>query len=313
MKSIVIISVYFGKFPHHFDLLLESIKKNPTVDFLVITDQEMTSNLPNLSYINMSLEDLDTLIKKKLNSSFGINDVYKCCDYKPVYGVLFEDYVKHYDYWGHCDLDLLFGNIRKFITDSILEKYDKILPLGHLSIYRNTSKVNNRFKDVGSKCGDYDMVFSSEKSFFFDEQDGIGSIYNHNKYPFYDKRVFADISIMRKRFSLSSNDINYDYQVFYWEDGSVYRAYEKGGSIKKDEFVYIHFKQRSYLRSKVSQDPIRSFYICNSGFIDKELGLPALSDIRKYNPFKGNLYELLEFKSKLIYNKLKMRLSPRFR
>ena len=33
-------------------------------------------------------------------------------DLRPAYGVLFEEYLDGYDFWGHCDLDVLFGRIR---------------------------------------------------------------------------------------------------------------------------------------------------------------------------------------------------------
>ena len=47
-----------------------------------------------------------------------------------------------YDFWGYCDIDLIFGNIRKFITDDILDKYDKILSRGHFTLFRNKDSIN---------------------------------------------------------------------------------------------------------------------------------------------------------------------------
>ncbi len=304
MKKIVIISVYFGEFPRHFDLLLKSIEKNPTIDFLIFTDQKASSNMKNLKYVNISLKDLDKRIKKKLGHEFGVKRPYKCCDFKPAYGVLFGDYIRKYDFWGHSDLDLIFGDIRKFITEEILDNYDKILPLGHLSLYRNTTEINSRYMGDGASCGSYDEVFSNEKSYAFDEWNGIMDIYYKNGFSFYDKRLFADISILRKRFTLALDDKNYNQQVFYWEDGHVYRAFMEGGTVKKDEFVYIHFKQRKYLDNKDVKDDSNGFYICDKGFIFKEKGLPKKTDIKKYNRFRGILYEFIETRFSLL--KIKM-------
>lgn len=39
---------------------------------------------------------------------------------------MFQEYIKDYDFWGHCDADLIFGDIRKFVTDDILNKYDRL-------------------------------------------------------------------------------------------------------------------------------------------------------------------------------------------
>ena len=45
-------------------------------------------------------------------------------------------------YWGHCDVDLIWGDIRKFVTDDVLTKYKRIFSRGHCSIYENSSEVN---------------------------------------------------------------------------------------------------------------------------------------------------------------------------
>lgn len=315
MKKIVIIGVYFGEFPSNYKLWLRSCEYNSTVDFLIFTNQMIESKMKNVKYINISFENFNKLIKNKIGNEFNIEHPYKCCDYRPAYGVIFEDYIREYDFWGHCDFDMIFGDIRKFITEDMLNIYDKILPLGHLSLYRNTSKVNNRYKEEGSLVGDYEEVFrNSNENFAFDEIKGIGNIYYRNKYPFFDKIIFADISITKKRFTLILNDKNrknYNNQVFYWENGHVCRAYEDDGIIKIDEFIYIHFKQRKYLKNLVDMDNCNSFYICDLGFIQKENRISALNDIKKYNKYPGKLYEICEegkFKYKEIKRKIKKRI-----
>ena len=37
---------------------------------------------------------------------------YKLCDFKPAYGFIFGEYLKEYDYWGHCDIDIVWGDLR---------------------------------------------------------------------------------------------------------------------------------------------------------------------------------------------------------
>jgi len=32
----------------------------------------------------------------------------------------------HIVFWGYCDIDLIFGNIRAFMTDELLNEYDII-------------------------------------------------------------------------------------------------------------------------------------------------------------------------------------------
>ena len=294
MKKIVILGVYFGRFPDNYELWLKSCKYNSTIDFKVFTDQAIKSNYRNLEYIHMDLSEFNNLMKEKIGDKYNILYPYKCCDFKPVYGVILEDYIKSYDFWGHCDFDMIFGNLRRFLNDDILKKYDKILPLGHLSLYRNTKEVNNRYKDKGSIVGDYDYVFSHRENVAFDEMNGIANIYYYNKYPFYDKRIFADISTIRKRFTLALKDKNYNNQVFYWLNCSVYRAFEQDGKIITEEFAYIHFKRRKYLKIKFDADKTNSFFICNDGFIKKDEGIPTIEDIKKYNKYPGYIIETFE-------------------
>ena len=78
--------------------------------------------------------------EKKLGFPVALNSPYKLCDFKPSDGEVFEDYLNDYDYWGHCDVDLIWGDIRKFVTDELLEKYVRIFSRGHCSIYRNSSE-----------------------------------------------------------------------------------------------------------------------------------------------------------------------------
>lgn len=293
--------------PSNYDLLLKSIKKNPSISFLFFTDQKLESRLSNLKYEFLTISKFNQIVKKKIGAKYRIERPYKCCDYRPTFGVLFEDYIKEYDYWGHCDIDLIFGDLRKFITDDLLKKYDKVFPLGHLTLYRNTRKVNNRYRENGSLVGNYDEVFLSQKPFYFDEQNGIGKIYSTNNYPAYNERVFADISNLRHRFVLALDDKNYKHQIFYWENGHVYRAFENNGIIEQDEFVYIHFKRRKNLINYVDNQNAESFYICNKGFISKKIGLPSLNDIKQYNKYYGAIYELLEKN----YNLAKLRFKNR--
>lgn len=313
MKKIVIIGVYFGKFPLNYDLWLKSTKYNPTIDFKIFTDQKLISDQKNLEYIKMTLEEFNILMQKKIGEKYIINHAYKCCDYKPVYGIILEDYIQKYDFWGHCDFDMIFGDLRKYFTEELLREYDKILPLGHLSLYRNTHSVNNRYKDDGSLCGNYDNVFSSNLNYAFDETSGIAQIYYKNNYPFYDKRIFADISIIHKRFTCAMGDRNYKYQIFYWEKGGTYRDYYENGIIKKEEFIYIHFKQRKYLTIMCDAEKCNSFYICDKGFIEKSRST-TLSDIKKYNNYRGFLneyFELLSYRIKKIFIGIKCKLFGR--
>ena len=284
--SICIIGVYFGKLPAYFNLWLQSCERNADTDFLVVTDNKLTDLPNNVKCVNMLFKEFKSLVDEKLGFETALTTPYKCCDFKVVYGIVLSDYLKTYDFWGHCDFDLIFGNIRTFITEEILEKYDKVLPLGHLSLYRNTPECNNRYKESGSRIGDYVKVYTNPQNVAFDEMRGIYQIYLKNDFPMYSQRPFADIATTYKRFRTSEKN-NYKYQAFYWEDGRVYRSgYKKNKESFTEEYVYIHFQKRGFNNTVESDQS--AFYICPDGFVKKNHShIPIIDDIKKVNPYNA--------------------------
>lgn len=84
-------------------------------------------------------------------------------------GFLFEKYIKDFDYWGHCDCDLIFGNLEKNVTPLLNEDYDKLFAAGHLTIYKNTYENNRRFMKSYKGRVLYKEAFTTDKIFVFDE------------------------------------------------------------------------------------------------------------------------------------------------
>lgn len=306
MNEICIIGVYFGKFKNYFSLWLKSCEYNSTLDFYIFTDVLYEGYRPNNVYfVNMTLTQLKSVASKKIDLDISLERPYKCCDLKPLYGVIFQDYIKSYKYWGHCDLDLIFGDIRFFLGKYNYSEYDKFLNLGHLSLYKNTDNVNHYYKMSGSKCGDYTTVLLNDNSYAFDENDGIVQIYLQNELPLFYKRIFADISHIYRRFKLSGycsldgKDKNYKRQIFYWEKGKVYRAYYIKHQLFIEEYAYIHFKCRPNFNVDFNIDEVDSFYVTPIGFVPKD-GDVTEENIDKYNP-----YPLVPFKEYLEFLKWK--------
>jgi len=184
--SIALLTCYLGKLPWYFSYFVFSCKYNPTIDFYIITDDCTYKNpLPNhVKLIYKKLGDIKLLADKKLGLSVNISTGYKLCDFKPAYGLIFSELIDGYDFWGHCDIDIIFGNIRNFITDELLENYDLISVRhdyisGCFLLYRNIPKLNNLF--LHSR--DYKKVFTSDKHYCFDETNfahdafGEGKVY----------------------------------------------------------------------------------------------------------------------------------------
>jgi len=73
-------------------------------------------------------------------------------------------------FWGHIDIDVIFGNIRDFITDDLLENYDLISVrpdwiAGCFLLFKNILKMNTLF--CHSK--DYKKAFTMAGYINFDE------------------------------------------------------------------------------------------------------------------------------------------------
>ncbi len=298
MLKICIVGVYWGRLPSYFQLWKKSAEYNSSIDFLIVTDQKLESLPINVHVLNMSFAQFRTLVDTAIGFSVALDSPYKCCDYKPAYGLIFKHFLNGYDYWGQCDFDMIFGDIRHFLESNKYYLYDKFLPLGHLSLYRNNEQNNHRFMESGGYI-DYRTVFANNSNFAFDEYDGMYAIYKTGKYPFFDKRIFADIDQKFKRFRLSDHrdeqkEIkNYPCQTFYYENGKVYRAYVNKGAIIKEEYIYIHFQKRKNMFMEFDSNDVNAYYLTDVGFISKTEEV-SIKMMKKINPYQGFLFEKFE-------------------
>jgi len=288
MYRLLTISCYFGKLPEHFPEFLRSVEMNSTIDFLLVTDCKI-DNLPgNVQVYNCSFEEIKERFQSKFDFPIVLDRPYKLCDFKPAFGLAFQEYLIGYDFWGHCDMDMIFGDIRKFLPGEVLEKHDKIYKFGHLTYYRNTAENNARFKM--DNWITYRQAFSTKESVAFDEIAGMQNIYDTHGFSTYFSRDYADITYGKVRFTLSYFHVpeelvatnNYDKQVFYWEDGHVYRAYLKDGKILREEFNYINFSKRRMVRNNLPENCC-SFFITYKGLFIKQ-GEVQEADFDRYNP-----------------------------
>ena len=307
VKKMGIVICYFGKLPDYYKIWEYSCGKNQDIDFLLFTDQKIVSKYHNVKIINLNLEDMSKIISQKLKLKINIDKPYKLCDFRPAYGQIFAEYLTKYDFWGHCDLDQVFGNIRKFITEDILEKYDRIQDRGHLNLYRNVDKINTLYKKRGA-IYNYKEVFTNNFNYAFDEFTGINRICERNKVKCYNKIKIADIDRRFSNYKLVGN-INYELQIFYWEEGNLKRAYVLDNDIIEDEFCYLHFQKKNP-NINIDLDTIpKAFYINKRGIEEKEyLKTPTFEKIeqlsmhtKKEENEEKRQYVLKRIKEFLIY------------
>lgn len=249
MKSIAYLVPYFGCLPKGFDLWLISAGANPSINWIIFTDDHTDYRYPaNVKVIYQTYDLFVDRIRAHFDFPVCIDRPWKLCEFRPAYGEIFSSELEGYDFWGHCDLDLLWGDIRSFITDDILSRYEKIGFQGHSTLYKNTPDVNRRYKEVVPDAGiDYRDIFSSAEGHCFDEV-GMCSIYDHLRLPYYRETNFAHLDRFHSSFFLGHLPISEDYknhrQVFVWDKGHIYRYYLTGGEVRREEFMYIHFFSR---------------------------------------------------------------------
>lgn len=285
MSKIVLINCYFGKLPSFFELFLKSCEKNKEVDFLIFSDNTWKDLPDNVKIVNISFEELKKKIQSNFDFDIALNTPYKICDYRPAYGYIFGEYLNEYEFWGYCDFDMIFGNIDKYLTDEVLNSFDKIYQFGHLTIIKNTKINNTLFMDEGNPY--YKDVFQTDVNAVFDEINGIQKKFLQRGLKVYTERDYADITPRHHRFLLSKafvnipND-NFRHQIFAYEDGKVFRYYLDEKNIKKEEFIYIHIQKRDL---PVTTEVGDKFFITYKGFIPYENEV-TIYDVKKYNKFK---------------------------
>ncbi len=171
-KRIAILTCWYGSYPWYFPYFIHSCSYNPTIDFCIITDnQQLIYNKPeNVIKIHKTLDEIKAIGNEKLGFTISIDNPDKLNDFKPAYGFLFPEIIKGYDFWGHSDLDIIYGDIREFLNDEMLTQYDFIslrhdYTTGCFCLYRNNDKVNSFFM----RSKDYKLVMSSSPHYCFDE------------------------------------------------------------------------------------------------------------------------------------------------
>ena len=237
MKRIRLIIPYFGRLPKFFPYFLLTAKRNQKIDFLIYTDQKVDQfdilNAKNIEFVTLSFDELREKVQSKFDFKISLKTPYKLCDYKVAYGLIFEEELKGYDYWGFCDTDVLLGDIYQFLEEhSFFENdYARYGLLGHLQIFKNSREVNRVF-------------MSGQGSYYrFDEADGIQKIFEKNNFKQLQDKFFDDIDI--SHFSFREYGENEPKRYYFWSEEN---GLESINLIDSDIVVkrplYAHFQKR---------------------------------------------------------------------
>ena len=176
--KITIIILYNNPWPHWFKYFLRSCEANKNIEWLIFSENNSPETTPeNVRFVYISVVDLSKRIKEKLGIDPVIIHPFKFSDFKPAFGLIFNEYIHDSTFWGYCDIDLVFGNFIRFLTDEIIENHDIISPSadffpGHFLLLRNAESINNLFK----LAQNWKEVYSKPECFCFDEKNYVPPI-----------------------------------------------------------------------------------------------------------------------------------------
>ena len=226
----------------------------------------------------MTLNEFRANASQKLGFEPCIPTAYKLCDFKPAYGFLFEDYIQDYEYWGHCDCDLVFGNLEKVLSPVLDKDYDKIFAAGHLTIYKNTFDNNRRFMKSLEGREIYREAFTTSRIYVFDENVrcsmnpdrlNVHTLFRDNDAKIYEKDLSFNVSpkkakITRTAYNPQTQKFEEDHRYanlaryYLCADGLLVVSWNKDHAVvNTHQYLYMHLQSRRMrMSAEVVQSPV---------------------------------------------------------
>ena len=258
--KIAIYSFFFGAWPDWIEVYFESLKNNPTIDFYILTDCDTTLvEADNIIFKKIVFEEYLAECGEKLGLNLSAETPVKLCDLRPALGFIHQDLFADYQFYGWTDLDLLFGDIRSFYTDELLDKYDVLSThepriAGHLSLFKNNDRNRTMFHNIYR----WEEKFQNPKFVGVDETcftnaytmtipDKFNEKFNTN----FDNGFFRFLKKQRKKKMYMKEQYTTPFLPVPWIDGSLNSDqpdewYYKNGHVTNNrdgdrKFIYIHF------------------------------------------------------------------------
>lgn len=275
---ICLILPYYGVFPNYFHLWINSASHNSFIDFYIITDSDFSYQLPeNIHLKKISLNEIKQRLQEKTKKKVSLSSPYKLCDYKPAYGLIFEDIVCNYDYWGWCDPDIIWGNLQLIINENSIEKYDVIGGGGAFTICKNTDFLKKYFLYTNSSMPSFSFneVRTTKKNLIFDEwgATNIRKYLNIKETSQYDwlYRKVLDVTppdIKKRHSPMFIRFCNYPIIAKY-ENGHIFAySISPSGIENTQEYAYCHLQKR---KINIITQQLDSFLLYNEMFLPLQM------------------------------------------
>jgi hypothetical protein len=240
---------YSGALPNWMPLFLRSVELNPDVHLFLLSTRTPDWLPANVTLVPLSLSEIEGRVRKYIDAALSVDHAYKLCALKPFYGLLFPELVEGYDFWGYCDIDLVFGNLSELLTADRLALVDVFfadahMVVGHFALYRNHPEINALAKRIPN----YIKRIAIKGHCALDE-DGMTEVVAANPGIRWSKArtlresqltLTANGQMMGRTFGVLG-----DQHRGYWRAG---RSYIESREHSPQEVLYLHFMglKRSY-------------------------------------------------------------------
>jgi hypothetical protein len=208
LPRITLVGVYLGRLPFYSPLFFKSAAANPSVEFLIATDQAPPRPLPaNIRFLPITRRTFEILATEKIGRPMRLQSARKLCDYKPAYGRIFCDDLRRADYWGHIDFDVIWGNIPKFVSPALADgavviSADGKRLSGVFTLYHNNHALRELFREIP----DVYARMNAADCFDLDERD-FDDVVKRSGFPLILKTFYTrrDISLAELRDFIGSS------------------------------------------------------------------------------------------------------------
>jgi hypothetical protein len=267
MPPIVFLTCYFGPWPWYFPYFIRSCSFNPDIHFILISDNEQHGEIEwpeNVKLIPTSLPEVKKQFDDRLGFETSILDSYKLCDFKPSYGYVFNNLIEGYAFWGHCDIDIVWGNISNFLLPDVLKNNDLITGRhdflsGTFTLFRNCPQMNELFKESRS----YPEVFMHHTHFCFDECNflwkQIGELSNPADLSSVYYGVDSMTHVVRRKQMEGSFKAFFDFMILEGVPGNIF--WRNGKLIYKNEFEVLLYHMIKFKKVNTPSPPTTNDFV----------------------------------------------------
>ena len=218
------------------------------MDILICAEKPPRSSLPaNVKHVPMTGEEIWRRIEKSTQIKLEQRPGHKLCDFRPFFGLAFEDRLREYEFWGFCDIDLMFGDLEKFFDEQTLASLDVFSAhanqfVGHCTFLRNRKDINR----LGFEIPNWQQLCKSPITEHVDEERFSEVLRRHPEIRWarpelLEREIEKPLCRHAITFSFGgkvADSVQLVNPVVTWEKGVLHL--EREGK-HKTEILYVHF------------------------------------------------------------------------